>query len=52
MIPRRIWTQWETGAYLGCLFLMMANERYKPVKKFYMKLSLRKNNNTRVMCWP
>ena len=22
------------GAYLGCLFLMMANERYKPVKKF------------------
>ena len=24
----------STGAYLGCLFLMMADERYTPVKKF------------------
>ena len=24
----------STGANLGCLFLMMANIRYKPVKKF------------------
>ena len=24
----------STGAYLGCLFLMMANGRYTPVKKF------------------
>ena len=24
----------SAGAYLGCLFLMMANERYKPAKKF------------------
>ena len=24
----------SAGAYLGCLFLMMADERYKPVKEF------------------
>ena len=24
----------SAGAYLACLFLMMANGRYKPVKKF------------------
>ena len=25
------------GAYLGCLFLMMSDERYKPMKKFLHK---------------
>ena len=24
----------SVGAYLGCLFLVMANKRYKPVKQF------------------
>ena len=24
----------SAGAYLGCLFLMMADERYRPVKEF------------------
>ena len=42
----------SAGAYLRCLFLMMANKMYKPVKSSYTRLSLRKNNNTRVMCWP
>ena len=42
----------STGAYIGCLFLKMANGRYKPVKKIYIRLSLRKNNNTRATCCP
>ena len=30
----------SSGAYLGCLFLMMDNERYKPVRKFLHKAFL------------
>ena len=30
----------STGAYLGCLFLIMADGRYKPVKKFLHKAFL------------
>ena len=30
----------STGAYLGCLFLMTADGRYKPVKKFLRKAFL------------
>ena len=27
----------RSGAYLGCLFLVMVNVRYKPVRKFLHK---------------
>ena len=30
----------STGAYLGCLFLTMANEQYEPVKRFLQEAFL------------
>ena len=28
----------SAGAYLGCIFLIMVGEQYKPVKKFIHKV--------------
>jgi hypothetical protein len=35
--------KYSDGAYLGCLFLMMADERYKPVKEFLHQAFLAEN---------
>ena len=41
----------SAGAYFGCLFLMMADERHKPVKDFSHEAYLANNSYSYVTCW-